>query len=240
MSDPTVACVMLTADRPQAMIDRAVRCFLKQTYVNKSLLVFDSGTRAVDVSGIDVNIAHHGAQRGSTIGALRNAANEITTSEVIAHWDSDDWSHPYRLAEQVDLLCSSQVDAVGYHEMLFWREDTEEAWLYQNAPRGSPHYALGTSLCYWRQSWKRRPFPERNRGEDQEFIYTVKTLGRSSIYSDVGSFKHLEHPRMVATIHAGNGHQQPYASIENNECFKRVPYWDSWISQALANPVSVI
>lgn len=42
MTQPRVVCLCLTADRP-AMTDRAVRCFIDQTYVNKHLLILDTG-----------------------------------------------------------------------------------------------------------------------------------------------------------------------------------------------------
>jgi hypothetical protein len=133
VSDPLVTCVLLTADRP-AMTNRSVRCFLSQTYERKALLIFDSGVDGLpprrgaalvydEGQSPGESIIYTDAQRfrGSSIGALRNAANELCAgTDIIAHWDSDDWSHPYRLAEQVNLLQASQADAVGYHDMLMW------------------------------------------------------------------------------------------------------------------------
>lgn len=130
MKDPFVTCVLLTADRP-AMTMRAVKSFLAQTYERKALLIFDSGLISAEgFSPSDVRKSALAAQqwryvnaryyRGEAIGALRNAANECAAGHIIAHWDSDDWSHPYRLAEQVNLLQTSRADAVGYHDMLFW------------------------------------------------------------------------------------------------------------------------
>ena len=61
---------------------------------------------------------------GAPIGTLRNLANERSNTDILIHWDDDDYSHPNRIAEQVALLQSSGADVVGYREMLFWREST--------------------------------------------------------------------------------------------------------------------
>ncbi len=45
MSEPTVCCVCLTADR-QSMTDRAVRSFLAQDYADAALVILDTGNRA--------------------------------------------------------------------------------------------------------------------------------------------------------------------------------------------------
>lgn len=40
--DPTVCAILLTCDRPE-LAAKAVECFRKQTYGNKTLLIWDSG-----------------------------------------------------------------------------------------------------------------------------------------------------------------------------------------------------
>ncbi len=160
MSAPTVACVMLANGRPE-MVKRAWASYRAQTYPERVLIQYDNnGDRS--------------------IGALRNDANSHTNCDIICHFDSDDISHPNRIAEQVALLQSSGAECVGYNEMLFWREArhnrkeifadgprtftpsgiTPEAWLYRAA---IPNYAIGTSMCYWRSTWLRHSFPTGRR-----------------------------------------------------------------------------
>ena len=154
MSQPLVCSVMVTAYRP-ALAKRAIDCFRAQTYPNKQILILENGDathRPLQTDGVCQE------NRGRTVGELRNDAIALTLkshAEIIMHWDDDDWSHPERIAEQVALLQSSGADAVGYREMLFWREHgapgnqingTGEAWIYRQT---NPLYALGTSLCYW-------------------------------------------------------------------------------------------
>jgi hypothetical protein len=262
---------MLTADRPE-LARRAVECFRAQTYPAKRLLVYDTSRTLAQMAWYsgrhegELFIADYPA--GLTIGELRNTANALSYQDILIHWDSDDYSHPNRIAEQVAVLQSSGADAVGYNEMLFWdgrkyaaarnREDVGpiggqdgrmivgrgEAWLYSNP---SPHYALGTSLCYWRKAWERRPFaalplPGGRAGEDQDWLDGIasgrgpgmKLLSVSSRPIDDDPPMHInEQPRMIARIHGGNT-STAYdpalmrASEMQRSGWRRVPEWDSY------------
>lgn len=201
MTPPAVVCVMLTADRP-AMAKRAVECFNKQTYARKRLVILDTSESVdmdlelSDLTSPMICYVHEPRHRGKTIGELRNVLNDSTESswaEIIIHWDDDDLSHPSRIAEQVALLEASGAEAVGYREMLFWREpvhdpyreigltreDAGQAWLYTNH---DPKYCLGSSLCYLRSAWERRPFEALPKsrggtGEDTAWLRGVNSLG---------------------------------------------------------------
>jgi glycosyltransferase involved in cell wall biosynthesis len=227
---PLVACVLLTADRP-AMTERAVKSFLGQTYQRKALLVFDNSKGLIVDSGIRQGIAYAEASqfRGQSIGALRNAANELASvADIIAHWDSDDWSHPYRLAEQVNLLQAARADAVGYNDMLFWKrlgaDVSRESWLYRYTPeREAGRYALGTSLLYWRRVWEKNRFEEVNAGEDRGFVQRVRCVSTSGLGCQ---------PRMIAEIHGTNTVQRP--DIITGDNFSRVPEWDSYCRERMS------
>jgi hypothetical protein len=210
---------------------------------------------------------------GATIGELRNQVIAPAHKDsVIITLDSDDHSHEHRFAEQVALLQSSGAECVGYNEMLFWDERqyvramdkqeakeyrksepdeygpftaregiTNEAWLYS---RGMP--ALGTSLCYWRSVWERRPFPALMTGEDAEWLTGVDVKGVSSFplhkYTPEEVFAPNEDyqpggwdysPRMVARIHGGNtsrsyGPGVMAACERQGDVWRRVPEWDAY------------
>ena len=206
---PTVCAVMLTANRPE-LARRAVECFRAQIYPNlrSQLLVWDSGSILAFADGK----AAYCDDRKRTVGEMRNDANSwacdpsFLPPDIFIHWDDDDYSHPNRIAEQVALLQSSGADAVGYREMLFWKEGGDanctrvpqhraisesgeapnlpgEAWLYSNP---DPRYCIGTSLCYWRKTWERVPFqalPKTKGGnaEDNEWLKSVKSVGVDSV-----------------------------------------------------------
>ncbi len=103
---PEVAAIMLCNGRAE-MVRRATRSFEAQSYGNKRLVILENnGDRS--------------------IGRLRNEANASAGNvDILVHFDSDDVSHPNRIAEQVALLQSSGAECVGYNEMLFWADASQ-------------------------------------------------------------------------------------------------------------------
>lgn len=255
--EPLVCAIMLTKDRPE-MAARAVRAFRAQTYdpVRRVLMILDTGAeRSFVLSGSDSeNEAHdwRPSARHMTVGGLRNlSATWAPESSILIHWDDDDYSHPNRIAEQVAHLQSSGADAVGYNELLFWRtrvmiddrampDAYGEAWLYKTASIFPPP---GTSLCYWRKTWERKPFPDLPKGkggtgEDHAWCKGLKVATTSSVIMDTLSAKDfLTQPRMIASIHGGN--TMPYdleAQLERGAGtnWKRVPQLDEYCRERMA------
>jgi glycosyltransferase involved in cell wall biosynthesis len=259
VSNPVVCAVMLASGREE-MVARAVRCFQSQTYQNKRLLILDNGWPRLQ-SYMPVHAAYVTSESAS-IGALRNKANkfagQLTGADIIVHWDSDDWNHPNRIAEQVALLQSSGAECVGYNEMLFWSTSgvkigavsgcaecgcmpclcESSAWLYRAQ---FPNYAMGTSMMYWRETWQRTPFKDYDKGCDDLYwlngdpkhgVRPVKICSESAIVA--GSLNSVEEklaypPRMIASIHAGN----TCAEIKPGVEWKRAPEWDEYCRNAM-------
>ena len=220
----TVLCVMLTRDRPQ-MARKAIECFRSQRYVNKRLLVLDTGRESCGYLGDYDDVRHDWANlslQSWTIGHLRNEAiARAGLCDIVVHWDDDDWSHPNRLVEQVELLGASGADAVGYNSMLFWDQRQGAfagAWLYRHP---DPTYCLGTSLCYPRATWSKKPFEDTSRGEDRLFINGLKTSGVPSVGLGAGT---AFEPRMIARIHGGNTCSRIDPSVPDQWC--RAPEFD--------------
>ena len=245
-SDPLVVCVCLTADR-QAMTERAVSSFASQTYKNKFLVIFDTGVTPFKLPTSDREPSIYGKvalvkadhDPKDRIGKLRNMVNGAIRCELIAHWDSDDWSHSSRLTEQVKAL-TPELDAVGYNEVLFWREPRivfeatgiesagiaigkpAEAWLYSNS---DPRYAIGSSLLYRRATWEQHPFKDdfpapNGTGEDHNWIQGIAIKA-------VSSFRDKQGPKMICSIHAGNT-STGYEAIDQpgQTSWKRSPEYD--------------
>jgi glycosyltransferase involved in cell wall biosynthesis len=165
-SEPLVSCIMPTMAGREVFRQQALECYESQTWSHKDLVVVDSP---------------------GTVGAKRNIAVAMSRGEILCHWDDDDWSAPGRIEDQVRRLLGSKVEITGYHSMIFENEEGKR-WKYN----GQPHYALGTSLCYWKSYWRRRPFRQINTGEDNAFIQGTQVLS-----VDAGDL-------MVARIHGGN------------------------------------
>ena len=220
MDKPTVYAVMLCHGRPE-MARRALECFAAQTYERKVLSVWEAP---------------------GSIGKLRNQANSQTVADIIVHWDDDDWSHPNRIAEQVALLQSSGAECVGYNEMLFWNvsrkpkhqpfefEPPGEAWLYTGP---SDQYCLGTSMCYWRETWERNPFRDTNAGCDDLYWHGrgLRMVGVPAFGFNTAIQGEPKVPRMIAAIHDGN----TCAAIDPTSAdWRRVPEWDAYCRARMA------
>jgi hypothetical protein len=163
-----------------------VECWDWQTYPKerRRLLIYNTGGEfTLDIRNVEGWDLVLDPPNGRSIGSLRNAAIECSyksdlergTQHVIVHWDDDDWSHPNRLEEQVSLLVSSGAQLVGYNDMLYWDTATNpeepQVWYYTAS---HPDTCVGTSMCYWRAAWERRPFTTRNTPEDTEWQVHVK------------------------------------------------------------------
>jgi hypothetical protein len=249
MSDPTVCCLLLTADR-QRFTDRAVRCFLQQTNSDAHLLIYDTGVHPY-VSGIDplldplrneyrsargrMTLVYNPSSRGAKIGALRNEAIGMINSDIIIHWDSDDWSAPERVSYQLGELLG--YDSVhGFHNLLFLdtRGPEHRAWEYDYKKflgnRGRVH-VIGSSLAYWRDTWKRTPFSESVTYEDPDWCKRVNVCATNG----VGAY--VARPLLIAEVHGGNI-SNSYSVFDThqqwvNPEWRRAPEWDQYCSERL-------
>lgn len=181
---PFVSCICVTRDRPREL-EQAVADYEAQSYpedLRELVIVADGGTP--DMAGA----IWLGSGRRN-IGEKRNIAASRSRGDVIVHWDDDDRYAPGRIRHQVERLLESQARIVGYNVMRFLDRQTGKVWIYQ----GTPGYAIGVSLCYWRDAWEARPFnPNRMLGEDNEF-----QTGRLVDTCD-------SEDMIIATIHPGN------------------------------------
>jgi hypothetical protein len=163
------------------MTERAIQCFLDQTYQGAMLYVYDTGEKpfredAVSSSMVRRLHCHSGAK-------------------IIAHWDSDDWYDSTYLDTQVERLLSRRgggVGCVGFRDAVFYDTRAKEAWAYSNPVES---YCIGASMCYWASCWERVQFEHTSKGEDSRWIRNVRSVG---FLTDV------ERPSMIATVHDSN------------------------------------
>ena len=251
MSMPNVCCLCLTADR-QRFTERAVQCFLSQTYSASWMLIYDTGDVPFDLSYEHGKLAHDAGRQivvvyaktagKRPIGRLRNEAIAMSgdSTDAIAHWDSDDWSDRDRIATQLEQLAHTTTavpGSVGFHNLLFLdaRIVPFHAWEYDKR-RGCHNAAVGTSLMYWRKTWERQPFDERLQiGEDEAWQKLVRVVG----FNGVGTNPEYgnSRPLMIAEVHGGNtsgvygvfDHHQPAHQPE----WRRAPEFDQYCRERL-------
>ncbi len=270
MTNPSVACVMLANGRPE-MTTRAVRSFSAQTYENRILIVWDTSETPVNIRAAKTVHWTPYIDRPYSIGELRNEAIEkaTTIADIIVTCDSDDWQHPQRIEEQVRLLESSGAECVGFNECMFCYEpclckpnnvpnaprmdvvcpscdSRQRAYLYSN-PR--PNYAIGASLCFWRSTWQRRPFPhlpepgnKQCGGEDAAWLEGVRCVGVSGVQDmDAPQIVARRHgvevdlpwfePRLICSIHGDNS--QRYDLALQSPQFRRARQWDNFAREKM-------
>lgn len=184
-----VTALCLTRDR-RNWLPQAIRNWQLQTYPDRELLIVADGADVSDLVPLDQRIRLIGPSGAATIGAKRNFGCAAAHGQIICHWDDDDWNAPERIADQVARLLTSGKAVTGYHTMRF--TTGAQWWRF----KGTPNYALGTSLCYLRTWWMGHRFQELQVGEDNSFVFEAATAQQLAT-ADAGELMH-------ATIHAGN------------------------------------
>lgn len=240
MSTPTVACVMLANSR-EAMVQRAVKSFQAQTYANKKLVIWNTGQLFGTQPFRGIRVWEPVAIRdNASVGTLRNRANywaveALDGIDLIAHWDSDDWSHPKRIEEQVALLEQTGADLAGYRDALFWdtRKQPAEAWQYRSE---HPKMVIGASMMYRRQLWERCPFEDIPTAEDYRFWlqavkHPAKVSAASSFTGDCTDGVFNE-PRMVCELHGSN--TSPAYENMHSSSWRRAAEYDHYAKGVMA------
>lgn len=102
--------VVMSVYAPDQSLETSVRSILAQTHGDFELLVVDDCSPPEFTAGIDavadwdprIRVIHM-EENGGTY-AIRNRALREARGEIMTFQDSDDWSHPERLARQVAVL----------------------------------------------------------------------------------------------------------------------------------------
>ncbi len=194
MSGGLISCIMPTRNR-RHFANQAIWYFLRQDDPARELVIVDDGEDAIDdLIPNDPRIRYQRLQARTALGSKRNLGCELAQGELIAHWDDDDWISPNRLSWQRARLAESQGDVCGAAELLHYRPQTGEAWLYRD-PGGSTAHLAGGTLLYRRSVWQEHRFPDVSLGEVPAFLRRIPP-GRIRILRDFASY--------VALIHPGN------------------------------------
>lgn len=211
MDAPLVSAILPTRGRV-ALAQRALDCWHAQTWPNKELIIYDDKedksfkdpNKAGSHGGTDRRIRYYPVPGRLTIGEKRNLCCTRSEGEYIVHFDSDDWSAPDRISDQMARILAGNKAVTGYHHLLFTSNDTNRWWrfegpVFNNIPKGR-FGVFGTSLLYRRDWWKKHRFvagPQNfSNYEDGAFV-------KAAIQED----QLLEAPArdwMVARVHSDN------------------------------------
>lgn len=113
---PLVSCLCLTYRRPrrdQYLLEESIESFLRQTYPNKELIVLNDCPGQIlscDAPGVRI---YNTPNRCNSVGEKRNLAVALARGEVLAPWDDDDISLPWRLELSVARLGEADYYSPG-------------------------------------------------------------------------------------------------------------------------------
>lgn len=167
-SPPRVSCLMVTANRPRLM-RRAIRCYERQTYPNRELVVVDDGK--TDLAPVlaplpDDEVVHVtlDPEADYVLGALRNVALDKASGTYLTQWDDDDWYHRTRLERQAAVL-DDGADACALYGTLMHLDVPE---YFHHPYVGLLDDGVPGSIMHRRDSQAR--YPERARAEDTAYL----------------------------------------------------------------------
>jgi glycosyltransferase involved in cell wall biosynthesis len=130
---PLVTCIMPTRDRP-GFAALAIRCFERQDYPSKELIIIDDGREPLDPALLaDARIRYIRLTEPASIGAKRDQGCREAQGSILLQWDDDDWHGPGRIRRQVEPLLAGQADITGLCDSLvldvarweFWQPSAE-------------------------------------------------------------------------------------------------------------------
>lgn len=162
---------MPTCKGREHMLQLGIEYYHKQDYPNKELIII-------------------GDELGKSIGEKRNYGCRIATGDLICHFDDDDFYKPDYLSKAAKHMFETGAQMTGLSSAYFYQPGTG-LWLYEY--KGRQPYVIGSGMMYYRTVWERKPFEDRNEGEDLLF---QTNAGRIIPHGYLDS--------MVAIIHGGN------------------------------------
>ncbi|GLY66495.1 glycosyltransferase [Amycolatopsis taiwanensis] len=170
---PSVSCLMVTKDRP-SLAQRAIRCFLAQTYPSKELVVVDDGPsdaleQFVRDLGDERIRFHRLPPAGQPLGALRNIAVDRARGTYVCQWDDDDLYDPERIEVQMAAILALGAQACFLARQQLWRPARGELAI--------SHVRVweGTMLC---AKGALPRYPPQRRGEDTPVAAGIISSGR--------------------------------------------------------------
>jgi glycosyltransferase involved in cell wall biosynthesis len=194
---PTISCLTITLNR-LVLLKEAVRCYCRQTYPNRELIIVTDGTpqyrQAIDdyirwLGRADIYPVYM-AESGQPLGVLRNIALDVAKGTIVCQWDDDDLNHPERLERQFECMNSVGAEACCFTDQLqfFYRQRV----LYWADWRGAGHHAteqlIPGTLMARREVCLRYPEtgPLSTTGEDSVLLAQIAAERTVAPFSEAG------------------------------------------------------
>ena len=101
----------------------------------------------------------------------------------------------WRLSYQMKALADGAGrSACGLSKVLYFDPAQKRAWLYAY-PERERRWLAGNTLCYYKEVWRKHPFPNLNDGEDTRFVWSLPETAILAL---------ADHTFYAATVHRNN------------------------------------
>ena len=192
---PLVSCLLCTRDA-RHLVQMAIDSYLSQEYENRELVVVDDGPDPIAdmLQGIPNLVYIALPHDAASLSEKRNIGCRAAHGEFICHMDSDDWSGPHRVTDQLTRLLLADAQLGGYSQAFWYDFVDQRASCYTGN-------IWGANLIYRRDYALEHPWDETVLiAEDNPF--TAAALQLNAIMSSPGG------QNFVATLHDGNARRQ--------------------------------
>ncbi|CAM4406666.1 Glycosyl transferase family 2 [Pedobacter westerhofensis] len=210
MKSPFVSCIMPTANR-EKYIPFAIRYFLEQNYSHSELIIVDDGKTAVSSLIPDhESIRYFYTEPLGTIGLKRNYAINLAKGDIILHWDDDDWHAMDWISRSVNFLIDNDADITGIKHVHYFSPIMNTFWQGDANNRNNPNSRVwlnGATLAYWKSYWKKHPFKDLQKGEDDDFIQ----------HDGARVYAHDYINGFIAILHQHNTTVKPFENLKHKK-----------------------
>lgn len=165
---PSVSCIMATADRSH-FVSQALRCFDRQTYESRELVVVDDGERSVRALCEDRdNVKYIRLDQHLNLGLKLNLGIEAASGALLQKIDDDDYYGADFLESAVNCFTTCcrepRRDLVAWGSFLVLLVGERQL---RFSGRG---WAAGGTLCFARELWLKSPFRNLPQAVDSNLL----------------------------------------------------------------------
>jgi glycosyltransferase involved in cell wall biosynthesis len=163
---PLVSCILVTRDR-ETFLSQALRCFARQDYPRKELIVVDDGDTSVGpLCEGRKNVTYLRLASSTPTGTKLNLGIEAARGDILQKLDDDDFYAPGFVSAAVGRLQRARREGALVAWCCFPVLIARERRLFFSGHG----WKAGGTLCFRRSLWKHRPFRDIYSSSDSWFI----------------------------------------------------------------------
>lgn len=170
--------ILTPTNRPECLAQCA-KYVARQTYPKEKLewVIVNSCQKAplVEPDAFELGMTVHTVSYVGPVGHLRNMGLQISSGELVVHFDDDDWHAPDRIEKQVaPFLVRPHVELVCTDDFHMGFFDTSPVVGTHSPAWGLELFSSGGTFMYRRKAWQKRPFVAMPTGEDYLFARAIR------------------------------------------------------------------